>query len=96
MRTWFADDITWCVEDRCPMKGCRRNVANMIDRSGVHSFAEFKGTSECPVCQFLDQCIDGCIHAKECFAKHDDPDCALKELEDKYCDDCMLSSLEED
>lgn len=78
------------------MIGCMRNNVNMIDKTGLHSYAMFKGTSECPVSAGLELCMDGCLHAKECFAKHDDPDDALKELTDEYCDDCMFASLEED
>ena len=96
MFAMFHDDITWCIEDACPMIDCYRNTANMIDRTGVHSYAMFKGTSECPVSRSLDECMDGCLHAKECFAKHDDPDDALRELEDLYCDGCMFASMEED
>jgi len=68
----------------------------MIDRTGLHSYAMFKGTADCPISQSLDECMDGCIHAKECFAKHDDPDEALAELESEYCDECIFSSAEED
>ena len=78
------------------MRRCRRNVANMISRVGVHSYAMFKGTPECPISCSLDECMDGCIHAKECFAKHDNPDEALDELISEYCDGCAFSSEEED
>ncbi len=96
LRAWIADDITWCMEENCPMTSCRRNVVNMVERVGVHSYAMFKGTAECPVSRSLDECIDGCLYAKECFAKHDDPDDALLELEDEYCEKCAFASVEED
>lgn len=68
----------------------------MIDRTGLHSFAIFKGTADCPISQSLDECMDGCLYAKECFAKHDDPDEALRVLVEEYCDGCIFSSAEED
>ena len=92
----FSDDITWCSESECPMQNCRRNVVNMINRVGLHSFANFKGTSECPVSVSLDECMDGCLYAKQCFSKHEDPDDALDELVNEYCADCAFSSVEED
>ena len=96
MYAWINDDRTWCMESNCPMQSCYRNVANMINRTGIHSFAHFKGSAECPVSCSLDQCMDGCIYAKECFSKHDDPDDALAELVDLYCEKCAFSSAEED
>lgn len=96
MYGFFMDDITWCIEEDCPMITCRRNTVNMIDHSGLHSYAIFKGTAECPVSRSLDECIDGCLHARRCFAAHDDPDEALRELEEEYCDNCMFASMEED
>lgn len=96
MLAWIHDDITWCMEEDCPMRDCMRNQVNMMDRTGLHSYAMFKGTSECPVSVGLDNCFDGCIHAKEVFADTKDPDDALRRLEDEYCDDCMFSSAEED
>lgn len=93
---WIHDDITWCIRCECPVVDCYRNQANMMSRTGVHSYADFKGTSECLHSVGLDKCMDGCVYAKELFAKHSDPDSALKELMDKHCDDCMFSSLEED
>ena len=68
----------------------------MIDHTGIHSYAMFKGTADCPISESLDICMDGCIHAKECFAKHRDPDETLRELQDEYCEDCIFSSEEED
>lgn len=96
LKSFFFDDITWCMESECPVRSCRRNTYNMIEKTGVHSYAAFKGTSECPVSRSLDECMDGCIHAKECFSKHDDPDDALRELEEAYCEKCAFSSAEED
>lgn len=92
----FFDDITWCMEKDCPMRTCRRNCVNMIDRTGLHSFAIFKGTADCPISVSLDECMVGCVHAKKCFEKYDDPDQALMELFDNYCDNCAFSSEEED
>jgi len=68
----------------------------MIDHRGLHSYAFFKGTPECPISRSLDECISGCVHAKECFARHDDPDMALRALIDEYCEDCAFASAEED
>ena len=93
---WIHDDITWCVEAACPVESCMRNQVNMINRTGLHSYAMFKGTAECPISRSLDECMDGCVHAKECFAKYDDPDDALAELEAEYCENCIFSSIEED
>lgn len=90
------DDITWCLEDKCPVTDCMRNQANMINRTGLHSYAMFKGTAECMMSANIDRCMDGCVHAKEMFANHEDPDDALKALMDEYCDDCIFSSTEED
>ena len=94
--SWIADDHTWCIEENCPMTSCYRNTENMINRTGVHSYAMFKGTAECPISRSLDECMDGCFHARECFAKHDDPDEALRELVDEYCEECIFASMEED
>lgn len=69
---------------------------NMMSHSGLHSYAMFKGTPDCPISTSLDECMDGCIHAKECFAKHADPNDALNELIAEYCEDCAFSSMEED
>ena len=68
----------------------------MIDHTGVHSYAMFRGTEDCPVKRPLEGCLDGCLHAKECFAKFDDPDEAMKALENEYCDTCVFASMEED
>lgn len=68
----------------------------MIDHTGPHSFAIFKGTEDCPRSKSLDECVDGCFHARECFAKFDDPDEALHALMDEYCDFCPYADMEED
>ena len=94
--SWMHDDITWCIEDKCPMTDCRRNPINIMEMTGLHSFANFKGTSECPASSGLDKCLDGCLYAKECFSRNDNPDDALAELTEEYCEYCMFSSMEED
>ena len=96
MMAMIHDDITWCIEEHCPMIGCMRNQANMYDRTGLHSYAAFRGTQECPISSNLGDCLDGCLHAKESFASHDDPNEALTALMDEHCEDCVFSSVEED
>ena len=49
MKAWIHDDITWCLDSDCPVIGCMRNPKNMMDRSGLHSFALFRETDECPI-----------------------------------------------
>ena len=49
LMAWIHDDITWCDDASCPMVGCRRNQHNMMDRTGVHSYALFRNTEECPI-----------------------------------------------
>lgn len=68
----------------------------MMDHSGLHSFAFFKGTDECPVFKMENGCMELCVHAKECFETHKDPDLALRELGEQYCDHCIFSAVEED
>ena len=46
--SWFHDDITWCAYDECPHINCERNIANMMDRTRLHSYAIFKDTEACP------------------------------------------------
>ena len=49
-QSWFADDITWCANsDECNMTNCYRNTVNQMDRFGLHSYAAFKNTVECPL-----------------------------------------------
>ena len=45
---YFSDDITWCASD-CICKDCRRHPSNMQEKCGLHSYAEFKGTRDCPL-----------------------------------------------
>lgn len=93
---WIHDDITWCMENKCPVIDCMRNPANIMDKTGPHSYGMFKGSSECMMSANIDRCMDGCIHAKKMFADHDDPDEALNVLMRDYCEDCIFSSAEED
>lgn len=93
---FFHDDITWCAINDCPVISCRRNRVNMKQKAGLHSYGMFKGTDDCPVSRNIDSCMDGCLHAKQCFSNRDDPDEALRDLQDLYCDDCIFSSVEED
>ena len=44
-----CDDITWCAESGCPVRECIRNTVNMKDRTGLHSYAMFRETDECPI-----------------------------------------------
>lgn len=47
---WMHDDISWCSDSRsCGMYNCIRNVVNMRDQTGVHSFSSFRGTGLCPL-----------------------------------------------
>lgn len=43
-----SDDITWCGSE-CNIKSCFRNQVNMRDRVGLHSYALFKNTPDCPL-----------------------------------------------
>ena len=49
LMAWIHDDITWCAEESCPIINCVRNQKNMMDRTGLHSFAMFRETNECPI-----------------------------------------------
>ena len=49
MIAFIHDDITWCMKDNCPIINCMRNKKNMMNPSGLHSYAEFNKTDECPV-----------------------------------------------
>lgn len=95
MYSMFHDDITWCMND-CPVRECRRNMANMIDRSGMHSYANFKWTDECPVYKMENGCMALCAHAREYLENSQDWDLALRELGEQYCDHCVFSAAEED
>ena len=46
--SWFHDDITWCAS-RCDNTRCYRNPVNMRNKNGVHSFADFYASGECPI-----------------------------------------------
>lgn len=93
---WIHDDITWCLEENCPVVDCMRNRVNIINRSGLHSFAMFRGTEVCPVSRGLDRCMDGCKWAKEAFAEHHDPHDAVRALADRYCENCIFAESAED
>lgn len=41
-----SDDITWCASE-CDRIDCFRHQHNMMDKTGLHSFAYFKGTPDC-------------------------------------------------
>lgn len=90
------DDICWCAEENCPVINCMRNTVNMMDRSGLHSYALFKGTDMCPISEQLDKCFDGCVHARECFAGYDTPEEAMDALTSEYCDGCVFAEVRED
>lgn len=47
--TWINDDITWCADNDCPIINCIRNPKNMANHAGLHSYANFKETDECPI-----------------------------------------------
>lgn len=49
MLEWIHDDITWCSDNDCPIINCMRNPKNMNNHAGLHSFANFKETEECPI-----------------------------------------------
>lgn len=49
LKAWFHDDITWCADESCPMINCMRNTKNMMDPTGLHSYAMFRNTEECPI-----------------------------------------------
>lgn len=46
---WFHDDIAWCLDEKCDRVDCFRNVANMRDPTGVHTFSMMRGTEYCPL-----------------------------------------------
>jgi hypothetical protein len=52
----------------------------------------FKGTGECPI---HEGCMEYCAYARKCFEDNKDPDDALVDLQ-KYCDNCVFASVEED
>ena len=60
---WILDDIAWCFDQDCQCKECFRNTIHMRDPTGVHSYSNFKGTSECNLITkiiFLD--VDGVLN----------------------------------
>ena len=60
LKAWFHDDITWCMQQDCPLTDCMRNTKNMMDPSGLHSFAVFRQTDECPIYRMEQQVmLDG-------------------------------------
>lgn len=99
---WIADDITWCAYEGCAVKTCPRNTCNMRDRTGVHSFAMFRGTQDCPMSerswQLLDEdCISSCDYAWDVFKENrmNIPE-ALRILAEKYCETCPRCEKGED
>ena len=52
--SWISQDITWCMSE-CNIQNCYRNPVNMTDKTGLHSFAEFKGTDLCPLKELLNE-----------------------------------------
>ena len=42
-----SDDITWCAS-KCSATNCFRHPTNMKHKAGLHSYAEFKNTEDCP------------------------------------------------
>lgn len=55
LEAWIHDDITWCGDGDCPVLSCMRNPKNMMERTGVHSYAMFRETDECPIYQMEQQ-----------------------------------------
>jgi len=49
MIAWMHDDITWCTHSDCPRINCMRNPINMMDRTGLHSYADFRECDECSI-----------------------------------------------
>lgn len=45
---WDQSDITWCSSE-CDYGNCFRNPVNMVNRVGIHSWADFSATGECPL-----------------------------------------------
>jgi hypothetical protein len=42
-----SDDITWCAS-KCSATNCFRHPTNIKHKAGLHSYAEFKNTEDCP------------------------------------------------
>lgn len=49
LMAWIHDDITWCMQGDCPLVNCMRNPVNMMDKTGLHSYAAFRQSEECPI-----------------------------------------------
>lgn len=45
---WDQSDITWCSRE-CDCENCFRNPVNMVNRVGIHNWADFSATGECPL-----------------------------------------------
>ncbi len=45
---WICDDITFCMSDKCNDTSCFRHRSN-IKTQGLHSFADFYNTDDCPL-----------------------------------------------
>lgn len=45
---WDQSDITWCSCE-CDYENCFRNPVNMVNRVGIHSWADFRVAGECPL-----------------------------------------------
>lgn len=56
--SFIHDDITWCGNSECPIVNCMRNTKNMKDHSGLHSYAAFWQTEECPIYRMEKQAAD--------------------------------------
>ena len=52
--SFIHDDITWCGSD-CDNTECFRHPSNMMVKEGVHSFADFIESKECPVINLKEQ-----------------------------------------
>lgn len=57
LMAWIHDDITWCMDHSCPIVNCMRNPKNMMDKTGLHSYADFRKCDEC-VIYMLEQQAD--------------------------------------
>lgn len=96
MSSWIHDDITWCAETDCPNTECERNTVNMMERSGLHSYAMFRGTEYCPMSRRVTDCVSVCKHMQECLSRHNGWDDAYAELTEDCCEKCPFSEWEED
>ena len=47
--SWFEDDICWCSDSHeCSCIKCFRNDKTRKTKTGVFTYASFKGTEYCP------------------------------------------------